>query len=148
MSGPVFVDTNVLLYAEDPRDATKSYWARGLIDRIVEEQSGHISMQVLQEFFSAATGKLKMDPVLVRKRLDVYLTRLEIVLLEPNDLLAAIDIHRLYQFSIWDALILRAALISGCRKLYSEDLQHGFRLERLEVVNPFYEPPPLMVHDG
>ena len=44
------------------------------------------------------------------------------------------NVHRL---SIWDALILRAALISGCRRLYTEDLQHGFRIETLELVNPF-----------
>jgi predicted nucleic acid-binding protein len=42
--------------------------------------------------------------------------------------------HRL---SFWDALIVRAALVSGCARLYSEDLQHGWRVEGLEVVNPF-----------
>lgn len=52
----------------------------------------------------------------------------------------AIDLHRLYGLSIWDALILRAALISGCRRLYTEDLQGGFRIENLEVVNPFSAP--------
>jgi predicted nucleic acid-binding protein len=45
--------------------------------------------------------------------------------------------NRFYGFSIWDALILRTALISGCRRLDTEDLQHGFRVENMEVVNPF-----------
>jgi predicted nucleic acid-binding protein len=61
----------------------------------------------------------------------------DIVRIEPVDLLGAIDLHRLHGFSIWDALILRAALVSGCRTLYTEDLQHGFKIESLEVVNPF-----------
>jgi predicted nucleic acid-binding protein len=43
----------------------------------------------------------------------------------------------LYQLSIWDALILRAAVISGSRTLLSEDLHHGFKLDGVEVINPF-----------
>jgi predicted nucleic acid-binding protein len=68
-----------------------------------------------------------MDAEAARRRVEIY-SRLDIVRLELVDLLAAIDLHRFYRLSIWDALILRAALISGCRRLYSEDLQHGFRL--------------------
>jgi predicted nucleic acid-binding protein len=65
------------------------------------------------------------------------LGRLEVVSLVADDVLAAIDLHRLHSLSIWDALIVRAALISGCTILYSEDLQRGRRFENLEVVNPF-----------
>jgi predicted nucleic acid-binding protein len=77
-----------------------------------------------------------MEAEAARRRVEIY-SRLDIVKLEIVDLLAAIDLHRFYGFSIWDALILRAALVSGARRLYTEDLQHGFRLENLEVVNPF-----------
>ena len=38
-----------------------------------------------------------------------------------------------------DALVVRAALVSGCRTLYTEDLQHGQTFEGLRVVNPFRE---------
>jgi predicted nucleic acid-binding protein len=44
---------------------------------------------------------------------------------------------RLRHLSFWDALVVRAALVSGCSRLLSEDLQAGRRFERLEVVNPF-----------
>jgi len=54
-----------------------------------------------------------------------------------DDLLAAIDLCRLRQLSIWDALIVRAALASGCRVLYSEDLQDGQVIDGLEIVSPF-----------
>lgn len=63
--------------------------------------------------------------------------RLEIVELGIDDILAAIDLHRLHQFSIWDALIVRAALISRCRILYAGDLQDGRRVEGLEIRNRF-----------
>lgn len=47
------------------------------------------------------------------------------------------NLHRLHQLSIWDGLIVRAALASGCRVLYTEDLQHGRSFDGLEVVDPF-----------
>jgi predicted nucleic acid-binding protein len=136
MSAPAFVDTNILLYADDRADPLKRERAQGLIREIVRDRSGHLSIQVLQEYFSAATRKLGMDAEAARRRVEIY-SRLDIVRLEVVDLLGSIDLHRFYGFSIWDALILRAALISGCRRLYTEDLQHGFRIENLEVVNPF-----------
>ena len=57
--------------------------------------------------------------------------------LGPADVLHAIDLHHRHGFAIWDALIVHAALLAGCRRLYSEDLQTGFTIGNLEVVNPF-----------
>ena len=57
-------------------------------------------------------------------------------------LATAIDLHRLHELSIWDALVVRAALIAGCRTLYTDDLRHGRRFEALQVVDPFRETPP------
>jgi predicted nucleic acid-binding protein len=54
-----------------------------------------------------------------------------------DDVLAAIDLHRLHQLSFWDALIVRSAIKSGCRRIYTEDLQHGRRYDGVEIVNPF-----------
>jgi len=136
MSEPAFVDTNVLLYADDRADPVKRERAQQLIRQLVGDRSGRISLQVLQEYFSASTRKLGMEAEAARRRVEIY-SRLDVIRLEVIDLLGAIDLHRQQGFSIWDALILRAALISGCRKVYTEDLQHGFRIENLEVVNPF-----------
>ncbi|HEX3070822.1 MAG TPA: PIN domain-containing protein [Thermoanaerobaculia bacterium] len=136
MSVLAFVDTNVLLYADDRAFPLKRERAQQLIKEIASDKSGRISLQVLQEYFSAATRKLGLKAEEARRRVEIY-SRLDVVKLEVSDLLGAIDLHRLHGFSIWDALILRAALISGCRKVYTEDLQNGFRIENLEVVNPF-----------
>ncbi len=136
MSVPVFVDTNILLYADDRANPAKRERAQDLISEVVRERSGRVSLQVLQEYFAAATRKLQMEANAARRRIEIY-ARLDVVKLEPIDLLSAIDLHRLHRFSIWDTLILRAAIISGCRRLYTEDLQAGFRIEKLEVVNPF-----------
>ena len=79
---------------------------------------------------------LGLPPEAARARVEA-LSRLEVVAPRVEDLLAAIDLHRLHSLSIWDALVVRAALVSACRVLYTEDLQHGRRFEALEVVNPF-----------
>ena len=43
-----------------------------------------------------------------------------------------------YRLSFCDAGIVASALDAGCRGLYSEDLQHGFKVDRtLTVRNPF-----------
>ena len=42
-----------------------------------------------------------------------------------------------YKLSYYDALIVAAALESGCKRLLSEDLQHGLKVEKLVITNPF-----------
>jgi predicted nucleic acid-binding protein len=138
MTGPCFVDTNVLVYADDARDARKQAIARDLLRRLLAERSAKLSLQVLQEFFAAATGKLGLSAVDARRRTEVF-SHLDVVKLDVDDVLASIDLHRLHQLSIWDALVVRAALISGCRTLYTEDLQHGRRFEALVIADPFRE---------
>ena len=136
MSVAAFVDTNVLLYADDARSPAKQQRARMLIEHLTDEGSGCVSMQVLQEYFNGATRKLRLSAAFARSRVETYM-RLQVVTLVPDDLLEAINLHRRYQFAIWDALIVRAALISNCDTLYSEDLQNGQRIDGLTIVNPF-----------
>jgi predicted nucleic acid-binding protein len=136
MTAASFVDTNVVLYADDADAGGKREVARALLTRIFADRSAVVSVQVLQEYFSAATRRLGLPADAARSRVEA-LGRLDVVTLVADDVLAAIDLHRLHSLSIWDALIVRAALISGCTILYSEDLQSGRRFERLQVVNPF-----------
>jgi predicted nucleic acid-binding protein len=136
MSVPAFLDTNVLVYADDRANPEKRDRAQALIREVVQNGNGHLSLQVLQEYFAAATRKLGMDAAAARQRVELY-AQINVVILDPEDLLVAIDLHRRYSISIWDALIIRAAILGGCRKLYTEDLQQGFFIERLEIVNPF-----------
>jgi predicted nucleic acid-binding protein len=42
-----------------------------------------------------------------------------------------------HQLSIWDAMVIEAALRGGAQTLYTEDLNHGQRFESLTLVNPF-----------
>ncbi len=136
MSERAFLDTNVLVYAHDARDLLKREQAQQLILRLLRERRGVVSVQVLQEFFAAATRKLEMPGDVAKRHVASY-ARLDVVSLAVPDALAAIDLHRLHGFSIWDALIVRAALNGSCATLYTEDLQHGRLIDTLVVGNPF-----------
>ena len=136
MSGREFIDTNVLVYADDARDPRKQSRARDLIRRLLRERRGVLSLQVLQEYFAAATRKLGLSSEDARRRVEVY-TQFDVVTLHPPDLLAAIDLHRLHNLSVWDALVVRAALNGSCVTLHTEDMQPGYAIEQLTINNPF-----------
>ena len=139
MSEREFVDTNVLVYAHDGSDVDKQRLARELIRRLFRERNGVLSIQVLQEFFAAATRKLGMPSETARQHVLTY-ARFDVVSLSASDVTAAIDLHRLHRFSIWDALIVRAALNGACTTLHTEDMQTGRWVETLMIVNPFAGP--------
>ncbi len=136
MTARCFVDSNILIYADDHSASAKRDRARELIRELMSNGTGVLSLQVFQEYFAVATKKLKIPADGARQRIEL-LSRLDVVILAVEDILAAIDLHRLHGFSIWDALVIRAALNAGCRVLYSEDLQEGRRIDGLEIVNPF-----------
>ena len=139
MTGREFLDTNVLVYADDVRDPRKRDRARELIRALMRNRQGVLSLQVLQEYFAAATRKLGISAQDAKRRVVLY-SRFDTVTLAPADLLAAIDLHRLHRISIWDSLIVRAALNGSCTTLHTEDLSSGQVIESLTISNPFASP--------
>jgi predicted nucleic acid-binding protein len=131
-----FLDSNVLVYTDDPRDSARQRKALKLLQQHLRERTGVISLQVLQEYFSVSTGKLRLPAELAKQRIENF-ALLQVVEPALDDLLAAIDLHRLHSLSIWDALILRSAKVAGCSVLLTEDLQHGQTIDGVRVVNPF-----------
>jgi predicted nucleic acid-binding protein len=136
MSARTFLDSNILVYTDDQSAPEKQAAALDLVELCFRDRRGVLSTQVLQEYFSAATKKLKVPAELAKRKIQVF-SRFNLVLVGLDDILGAIDLHRLDGFSIWDALIIRAALRSGCSFLYSEDLQAGRKVNGLEIINPF-----------
>lgn len=131
-----FLDTNVLVYADDLDAGTKREKARGLLDEALASGEGVVSTQVLQEFFVISTGKLGVEPALARRKIEL-LAEMDLVRVDLDLILAAIDLSRLHSFSFWDALIVRAAAAAGCGLLLSEDLQHGQVVDGVRIENPF-----------
>jgi predicted nucleic acid-binding protein len=91
---------------------------------MVRAGTGVLSSQVLQEYFVTVTRKLRVDAKIARRKVEL-LAEFDLVVPDLDDILVAIDLHRLHGFSFGDALVLRAAKESACSVLYSEDLQPG-----------------------
>ncbi|MGH7483141.1 MAG: PIN domain-containing protein [Longimicrobiales bacterium] len=137
-----FLDTNVLVYLFDRDAPEKRASARRLIEREVTTGLAVLSTQVLQEFYVVVTRKLAdpMEPAAAERAVK-ELAALPIVQTDTTLVLSGIARSRRDGFSLWDALIIEAALVGGCDRLYTEDLQHGRRVEGLTIENPFQGAP-------
>jgi predicted nucleic acid-binding protein len=136
VSARTFLDTNVLVYADDKSAPAKQRVAVNLVAAHRREGTGVISLQVLQEYFVTVTRKLRVDPQIARRKVEL-LAEFDVATPEVADILAAVDLHRLHALSFWDALILRSAKQTGCSVLLSEDWQHGREIDGMRIVNPF-----------
>jgi predicted nucleic acid-binding protein len=131
-----FVDTNVLIYAHDGGAGAKHSRAVELLERLLEDGSGALSIQVLCEFYAAATKKLSMKS----EEAEAVISDLTgFALHRPThaDLLKASRLHRRYQIGWWDALIVQSATDLGCSWLWTEDLRDSQRYGTVTARNPF-----------
>jgi len=135
---PVFVDTNVLVYARDASEPEKQPQAAAWIDHLWRTRTARLSFQVLQEYYATTTRKLAPGLTPEQARADVRdLLAWRPVSVGTELLEAAWSVEDRFGLSCWDALIVAAARIAGCEYLLTEDLQHGAELEGLQVVSPF-----------
>src|SRR6266496_6150112 len=136
MNGLAFFDTNVLVYLDDTSSPAKQNRAFTVFSDHFKKATAVLSLQVLQEYFNAATRKLNLAPDEAQRRVEVF-SGANVVRFEAADVIAAIELHRLVRISFWDALIVHAARAAGAAVLYSEDFQSGAVLGGLRIVNPF-----------
>lgn len=135
MPGKVFLDTNILLYAQDADAAAKQRRSRDVIEGLAQSGDGVVSTQVMQEFYVAATRKLGLPPLAVKAVLKT-LAVFEVVQVSPALIQEAIDCSILNELSFWDSLILAAAAAAGCVTIYSEDLNAGQTVLGVRIENP------------
>ncbi|MDO7876321.1 PIN domain-containing protein [Hymenobacter sp. ASUV-10] len=134
MSGRIFLDTNVLVYAYSAFEPVKQAQA------LVASNSGErwISTQVLIEFVNVSQRKLKASWPDIQTTLIEITSNNQVIATSTVTIAHATRLAHRYDFSWFDSLIVAAALECGCETLYSEDLQHGQVIEQtLRVVNPF-----------
>jgi predicted nucleic acid-binding protein len=134
MSGRAFLDTNILIYAFAENDVRLD-----VAERIVNE-GGVVSVQILNEVANTLRGKFRFAWKRIGEIIDSILSTC------PDPLPLRVETHRAalricerYKLSVYDGLVVAAALEAGCDKLYSEDLQHAQVIEGLRIVNPFRE---------
>jgi predicted nucleic acid-binding protein len=126
-----FLDTNVLLYLVSG-DTAKADHAEALLTR-----GGVISVQVLNEFASVAARRYGVKIANIREVLSVIRTVCAVRPLDVETHELGLELAERYRYSIYDSMIIAAALRAGCATLFSEDLQDGQRIETLTIQNPF-----------
>ena len=138
MSAPVFVDTNVLVYARDLREKAKQPVAALWIAQLWRDRTGRTSTQVLSEFYVTVTRKLKpgMPAAQAWDEVNALLSwhpqAVDAALLQR-----AYQIEQRYRLSWWDSAVVGAAQLQDCALLLTEDLQDGAVFGSVTVRSPF-----------
>jgi predicted nucleic acid-binding protein len=139
MSVDCFIDTNVFIYSLERLDERKADKADRLIETGIATGNAYISFQVVQECLNTAIRKAAIP--LTTDEMKMYLNSVLTPLyrVQPSRKLyeAALDIQGRFLFSFYDSLIISAALEVNCKILFSEDMQHGQKIEGLTIENPF-----------
>lgn len=131
-----FFDTNILVYADAADEPIRQAQAIRLIKTHRANGTAVLSTQVLQEYVNVALRKLQLPVPLIRERLTLY-AGFDLVPASPDMIEGALGLHALSGLSFYDALIVQAAISSGCAALLTEDMQDGARYGGVKIVNPF-----------
>lgn len=136
-----FLDSNVILYGLGKSEPVKGPIARRLL---AGRPGSVISTQVLNECSQVLRRKWGYSPSEVTAVLEEVIGLTDVHTVDMEDIRRAWGLAERHGFSHYDCVILAAALSAGCSVLYSEDMQHGQRIDgRLSIVNPFLIPAPL-----
>ncbi|MCF8038875.1 MAG: PIN domain-containing protein [Desulfohalobiaceae bacterium] len=131
-----FIDTNVLIYANDQNAGNKQNRAIKVVTSCMKLQTGVLSIQVMQEYANIASKKLGQDAAVILRQLKL-LEVFPIVCPSPKMVRRSVELQFSYRISFWDAGIIAAAEEADCDFLLSEDLNPGQYYAGLEVINPF-----------
>ena len=131
MSGRAFIDTNVVLYLLSA-DAAKADRAEAVV-----AAGGVVSVQVLNEFAAVAARKLKMPMSEIREVLAAVRASCAVAPLTIETHQLGLDVRERYGFSVYDSLIVAAAILANAERLMTEDLADGMKIGALVIENPF-----------
>ena len=133
-------DTNILIYAEGLNDSPRRQQARALLRR-VPQLTAFLPVQVLGELFAVLVRKGGRSPERARAAVVGWRDAFALIETSKSTMLSAMELAGDHGFSIWDAVIVSAAVEADCRLLLSEDMQNGFTWRGVTVANPFSETP-------
>ncbi|GAC1666048.1 MAG: PIN domain-containing protein [Candidatus Acidiferrum sp.] len=137
MSGKIFVDTNVLIYAHDADAKEKHEIAKNILSELWIERTGMLSMQVLQEFYVNVTRKIASPLPKSEARAVVHSYTVWCVDTTPAEMSEAFRIEDQARIGFWDSLIVASAAKGGATRILSEDFNPGQKIGGILVENPF-----------
>ena len=128
-----FLDTNILLYCYAQNELVK----RPIALEVASNVHTFISTQVVEETCNILRKKLKLSWQEIEWVVDEIEANNEIVQVQISTIRKGIFLADRYKLQGFNSIIVAAALSADCSILYSEDLQNGFKIENLEIINPF-----------
>lgn len=130
------IDTNVLVYAVDPRDPRRQQQAQDLI-RAAATQNCTLIALVLGEFFHVAVRRIRIPPAVARTHVQTLMSLFRTAGYDASHVERASEEVVHGRTAFWDAVLLHAAADAGCTVCLSEDMKDGARLGSIVVRNPF-----------
>lgn len=129
-----FIDTNIWLYAFTDDDTLKKEVAQALIKTSLPV----VSVQVINETCVNLIKRAKFPEAKISELIETFYQRYDVIDVQKGLLITASQLRQEYALSYWDSIIVAAALASGVKALYSEDMQDGLVIhENLKIINPF-----------
>lgn len=132
----VFFDTNIFVYAVSA--AGEDQEKRRISRALLADEDFALSLQVVQEFINTCLnkGRLGQSREAIAQTVEMLLTY-PCPASSQSLVRQSLALQGRYQISYWDAAILATATQLDCKKLYTEDLNHGQTYESIQVINPF-----------
>ncbi|MBC7916960.1 MAG: PIN domain-containing protein [Rhodoferax sp.] len=131
----VFVDTNVLLAADDEHDSQCQTRVRDWLLALWQHRAGRLSTQVLNAYYVGATRYFAMPQGDARAKLRRY-QLWQPWQIDHQTVETAWGVEARFGLPYWDALIVAAAAQSGASHVLSLDLQHGQQIDGVTILNP------------
>ena len=132
MANSAAADTNVLIYLHDKFDTRK----RRIAENVLAD-APKISSQVISEYINVTRKLLDLPKPAILTQCAALLENCEIIPVYRTTLIAAAKLMEKHGFQIFDSIIVAAAMEANCSVLYSEDMQHGFTINNMTIINPF-----------
>ena len=137
MSAPDFLDSNILIYAYDPKDSRRQEIARELLKRAIAGD-GVVSIQVLAELAVTLLHRLtpRVAPEAVKEILDL-ISPISVISPDAETVRRAVQPHEEYGVHFFDGMLIATAKRVGCKRIWSEDLNAGQSYFGVAIENPF-----------
>ena len=134
----VLIDTNLLVYASDPADASRQQQALTVLKHLETTGFGRLSVQCLSELANVLTrGPRPRYTFAAALKIVESLARVYPVYdLTPMVVLEAVRGARDYSLAYYDAQIWACARLNQTPVIFSEDFNHGSTLEGVRFINP------------
>ena len=130
-----FIDSNIWLYAFiETQDTDKSGVAKSVIQN--RNIAITVSTQIINEVCVNLIRKAHFSEKKIRELVESFYNKYNVLEISKENLLKASEIREHHNFSFWDSLILASALYASAEIFYSEDMQDGFVIEKMRIVNP------------